>query len=53
MRIKRANQPITLSPLIGPEVKNLKAFAIWPQYCTGRSYLGTKLLDKLFLFSNL
>ena len=44
-----ANQPANYckSPNRSPGVKTPKAFAIWPQYCTGRSYLGTKLLIEL------
>ena len=49
-----ASQPAnhSKSPKWSPEVKTLKAFAIWPYYCTGRSYLGTKLVDELKYFSS-
>ena len=40
------------SPNWSPGVKTLKTFAVWPQYYTGRSYLRTKLLDKLKYFSS-
>ena len=42
-----ASQPAnhSKSPKWSPGVK--KAFAIWPWYCAGRSYLGTKLMDEL------
>ena len=49
-----ASQPANYSkpPKWSPGVKTLKCFAIWPKYWTGRSYLGTKLLDELKSFSS-